>query len=101
MIVFGKAWQYSVHGRKADELLEYIRENIEFTHLEEGESMDAVKLELNRKIDELNRKYPKTVKYSLYVSGGYIRISPKPGGMSGLSIAVLQVRPIRKEVQHG
>lgn len=100
MIVFGGAWQYGVQGRKADELLKYLKENMEFTHLEEGEDITAVKLTLQKKIDELNRKYPKTVKYYLRDTHEFLRISSDPGSTKGLSISVLRVKPIRKEASH-
>ena len=97
MIVFGRAFTYSVQGRKVDELFKFIRDNIEFTHLNEGEDISAVIKMLEDKVDELNKKYPKTVKYyPRLVDDCYLRISLAGNPMKGIAINVLTVRPFMK-----
>lgn len=96
MIVFGEAWMYSVQGRKAEELLKFLHEMFEFTHLKEGEDISAVRKLIIEKVDELNKKYPKTVKYSLYDYHNCLRISCGGSPMKGLAIPVYTVRPFEK-----
>lgn len=96
MIVFGASWAYSVHGSKVDELLKWIKLRFEFTHLKEGEDLSAVKKMLEDKIDELNRKYPKTVKYYLHVDPDRLRIGPDGYVMRCISIKMLSVKPFRE-----
>lgn len=96
MIVFGRAFSYSVQGRKVEELFKFIHDNIELTHLEEGEDISAVKKMLTDKVDELNKKYPKTVKYCLCECGDYLRVTPSGSVTKGIGINVLTVRPFKE-----
>lgn len=95
MIVFAGTWAYSVHGRKVDELLKYVKQ-FEFKYLKEGEDLSAVKKMLEDKIDELNKKYPKTIKYYLYVDHDRLRIAPAGYVMRCVCIKMLSVKPFAK-----
>lgn len=95
MIVFAETWSYSVQGRKVDELLEFVKQ-FEFTHLKEGESISAVRKMLEDKIDELNRKYPKTIKYYLHVDHDRLRIGPAGYVARCVCIKMLSVKPFEK-----
>lgn len=97
MVVFGESWAYSVQGRKVDEILEFIKKNIENTHLEEGEDISIVSKPLENKVEELNKKYPKTIKYFVRRDNGFLRIGPGGGFvMRGICIRVIIVRPFIK-----
>lgn len=96
MITFGESWAYGVQGRKVDELLKYIKENIEYTHLKEGEPETVVTNLLEDKVAELNEKYPKTVKYFVKRVFGSIRIGNLGGATKGISIRVIISRPFEK-----
>lgn len=96
MIAFGESWAYSVQGRKVDELLEFIKKNIENTHLGEDEPVDVVTYLLADKVAFLNSKYPKTVKYYVICSPGYLRIGPIGSVTKGISIRMIIARPFTK-----
>ena len=96
MIVFGKVWTYGVQGRKIKELNAFLKEELECTHLEEGERIDGVKTRILGKISFLNAKYPKTVRYCLSDDYDEMRIHPVSSKSKGVFIEVLNVRPFEE-----
>lgn len=96
MIVFGESWAYGVQCRKVDELLEFIKKNIENTHLQEDDPVTVVTELLKDKVDELNKKYPKTVKYYVKCDHGFIRIGGVGVVLKGISIRRIVARPYKK-----
>lgn len=97
MIVFNRSYSYSVQGRKADEILKFIAVNFDYTFLQDEKEFSEVKELISKKIDELNKKYPKTVKYFVSVNGGYLRIRPANSVMKGIAIEFLNVRRFKIE----
>ena len=96
MILVGDSWTWSVRGRKVDELLAFIKKHIENTHLKEGEDLSAVRKMLEDKIDKLNKKYPTTIKYYLYVDHDSLRIAPAGSVVRCIRIKMLTVKPFEE-----
>ena len=95
MIVFGKSWAYSVQGRKVEEIMKFLHLNLDYTFVEDEKDFSKIKETLRKKIDELNSKYPKTVKYALKDDKGFLRIVPAGSAIKGLAIEVLKVRKFK------
>lgn len=95
MIVFGKSWAYSVQGRKVEEIMKFLHLNLDYTFVEDEKDFSKIKETLRKKIDELNSKDPKTVKYALKDDKDYLRIVPAGSVIKGLAIEVLRVRKFK------
>lgn len=65
MIAFGRSYAYSVQGRKVDEILQLLNKGYDFTYVKDEKEFMSVVASLQKKVDELNKKYPKTVKYAV------------------------------------
>ena len=65
MIAFGRSYAYSVQGRKVDEILQLLNKEFDYTYIKEEKDFPSVRESLKKKVDELNKKYPKTVKYAV------------------------------------
>ena len=96
MIAFGKSYAYGVQGRKIDEILQFLYKEHDFTYVKDENAFSAVIQSLKRKVDELNSKYPKTLKYYVEVqknvNDGFIRIHASGYTMRGIAIPYLDVR---------
>ena len=101
MRAFGKSFAYSVQGRKVDEILQFLYKEHDFTYVKDENAFSAVIQSLKRKVNELNNKYPKTLKYYVEVqknkNDGYIRIHASGYSMRGISIPYWDVREYKKE----
>lgn len=101
MRAFGKSFAYSVQGRKVDEILQFLYKEHDFTYVKDENAFSAVILSLKKKVDELNNKYPKTLKYYVEVEKGekqgYIRIHASGYTMRGISIPYWNVREYNKK----
>ena len=101
MRAFGKSFAYSVQGRKVDEILQFLYKEHEFTYVKDENAFSAVIQSLERMVNELNNKYPKTLKYYVEVqkgvNSGYIRIHASGCPMRGISIPYWDVREYKKE----
>lgn len=101
MKAFGKSFAYSVQGRKVDEILQYLNKKIDYTYLKDEKDFSAVIQSLSKKVDELNKKYSKTLKY--YVEDdrsekfGYIRIHASGYTMRGIGTPYWIVREYEQE----
>ena len=101
MRAFGKSFAYSVQGRKVDEILQFLNKEHDFTYVKDENAFSAVIQSLKKKVDELNKKYPKTLKYYVEVEKGekqgYIRIHASGYTMRGIGIPYWNVREYNKE----
>ena len=101
MKAFGKSFAYSVQGRKVDEILQFLIKEHEYTYIKDENAFSAVIQSLKEKVDELNNKYPKTLKYYVEVQKskkeGFIRIHASGFSMRGISIPYWNVREYKKE----
>lgn len=101
MKAFGKSFAYSVQGRKVDEILQFLHKQFDYTYVKDEKDLSAVIQSLTMKIDELNNKYPQTLKYYVEVEKsekqGYIRIHASGYTMRGISIPYWNVREYKKE----
>ena len=101
MIAFGKSFAYSVQGRKVDEILQFLYKEHDFTYVKDENAFSAVIQSLKRMVNELNNKYPKTLKYYVEVQKtvnyGFIRIHASGYSMRGISIPYWDVREYKKE----
>lgn len=101
MRAFGKAYAYSVQGRKVDEILQFLVKEHDYTYIKDENAFSAVIQSLKEKVDELNNKYPKTLKYYVDVQKGekegFIRIHASGFSMRGISIRYWNVREYKKE----
>lgn len=101
MRAFGKSFAYSVQGRKVDEILQFLIKEHEYTYIKDENAFSAVIQSLKEKVDELNNKYPKTLKYYVEVQKsekeGFIRIHASGFSMRGISIPYWNVREYKKE----
>lgn len=101
MKAFGKSFAYSVQGRKVDEILQFLNKELDFTYIKDENDFSAVIQALKKKVDELNNKYPKTLKYYVEVQKsekeGFIRIHASGFSMRGVSIPYWNVREYKKE----
>lgn len=101
MRAFGKSFAHSVQGRKVDEILQFLYKELDFTYIKDEKDFFAAFQSLERKVNELNNKYPKTLKYYVNVqknvNNGYIRIHPSGYTMRGISIPYWDVREYKKE----
>lgn len=101
MKAFGKSFAYSVQGRKIDEILQFLNKEHDFTYIKDENDFSAVIQALKKKVDELNNKYPKTLKYYVEVEKGekegFIRIHASGFSMRGISIPYWDVREYKKE----
>ena len=100
MRALGKSYAYSVQGRKVDEILQFLNKEHDFTYVKDENAFSAVILSMKKKVDELNNKYPKTLKYYVEVQKskkeGFIRIHASDS-MRGISIPYWNVREYKKE----
>ena len=100
MRAFGKSFAYAVQGRKVDEILQFLYKEHDFTYVKDEKDFSAVIQSLKEKVDELNNKYPKTLKYYVEVQKskkeGFIRIHASDS-MRGISIPYWNVREYKKE----
>lgn len=101
MRAFGKSYAYSVQGRKVDEILQFLVKEHDYTYIKDENAFSAVIQSLKVKVDELNNKYPKTLKYYVEVQkgekAGFIRIHASGYSMRGISIPYWNVREYKKE----
>ena len=101
MRAFGKSFAYSVQGRKVDEILQFLYKEHDFTYVKDENAFSTVIQSLKKKVDELNNKYPKTLKYYVEVEknvyNGYIRIHAAGYTMRGIGIPYWDVREYKKE----
>lgn len=101
MRAFGKSFAYSVQGRKVDEILQFLNKEHDFTYVKDEKDFSAVIQSLKKMVDELNNKYPKTLKYYVEVEKsekqGYIRIHASGYTMRGISIPYWNVREYKME----
>ena len=101
MKAFGKSFAYSVQGRKVDEILQFLNKELDFSYIKDENDFSAVIQALKKKVDELNNKYPKTLKYYVEVQKsekeGFIRIHASGFSMRGVSIPYWNVREYKKE----
>lgn len=101
MRAFGKSFAYSVQGRKVDEILQFLYKEHDFTYVKDENAFSAVIQSLERMVNELNNKYPKTSKYYVEVqknvNDGFIRIHASGYSMRGISIPYWDVREYKKE----
>ena len=101
MRAFGKSFAYSVQGRKVDEILQFLYKEHEFTYVKDENAFSAVIQSLKRMVNELNNKYPKTLKYYVEVqknvNDGYIRIHASGCLARGINIPYWDVREYKKE----
>ena len=101
MMAFGKSFAYSVQGRKVDEILQFLIKEHEYTYIKDENAFSEVIQSLKEKVDELNNKYPKTLKYYVEVQKsekqGFIRIHASGFSMRGISIPYWNVREYKKE----
>lgn len=101
MWAFGKSFAYSVQGRKVDEILQYLLKEHNYTYIKDEKDFSTAIQSLKKKVDELNNKYPKTLKYYVEVEKGekqgYIRIHASGYTMRGISIPYWNVREYKKE----
>ena len=101
MRAFGKSFAYSVQGRKVEEILQFLYKELDFTYVKDENAFSAVIQSLKEKVDKLNNKYPKTLKYYVEVqknvNDGYIRIHASGYSMRGISIPYWDVREYKKE----
>lgn len=101
MRAFGKSYAYGVQGRKVNEILQFLIKEHEYTYIRDENAFSAVIQSLKEKVDELNNKYPKTLKYYVEVQKseeeGFIRIHASGFSMRGISIPYWDVREYKKE----
>lgn len=101
MRAFGKSVAYSVQGRKVHEILHFLSKEHDFTYVKDENAFSAVIQSLKRMVDELNNKYPKTLKYYVEVQkigkNGFIRIHASGYPNRGISIPYWDVREYKKE----
>ena len=101
MRAFGKSFAYCVQGRKVDEILQFLIKEHEYTYIKDENAFSAVIQSLKEKVDELNNKYPKTLKYYVEVQKsekeGFIRIHASGFSMRGIGIPYWNVREYKKE----
>ncbi len=101
MRAFGKSFTYGVQGRKVDEIQQFLIKEHEYTYIKDENAFSAVIQSLKEKVDELNNKYPKTLKYYVEVQKsekqGYIRIHASGFSKRGISIPYWNVREYKKE----
>ena len=101
MRAFGKSFAYSVQGRKVDEILQFLYKEHDFTYVKDENAFSAVIQSLKRMVNELNNKYPKTLKYYVEVqkmgNNGFIRIHASGYSNRGISIPYWDVREYKKE----
>lgn len=101
MIAFGRSYAYSVMGRKVDEILQFLLQELNYTYIKEEKDFPSVIEPLKEKVAELNKKYPKTVKYHVYThdrgeKAGYIRIGAVGTAIKGISLPFWNVRPFKE-----
>lgn len=101
MRAFGKSYAYSVQGRKVGEILQFLKKEHDYTYVKDENAFSAVIQSLKEKVDELNNKYPKTLKYCVEVQKsekeGFIRIHASGYTMRGISIPYWNLREYNKE----
>ena len=101
MRVFGKSFAYAVQGRKVDEILQFLHKEHDYTYIKDENAFSAVIQSLKEKVDELNNKYPKTLKYYVEVQKsekeGFIRIHASGYTMRGIGIPYWNVREYNKK----
>ena len=102
MIAFGRSYAYSVMGRKVDEILQFLLQEFDYTYIKDEKDFPSVIESLEKKVEELNKKYPKTVKYHVRTDDrrgkeGYIRIGAVGTVTKGISLHYLNVRPLEME----
>lgn len=101
MIAFGKSYAYSVMGRKVDEILQFLLQEFDYTYIKDEKDFPSVIEPLKKKVEELNKKYPKTVKYHVRTADrrgkeGYIRIGAVGTVIKGISLHYWDVRPFKE-----
>ena len=98
MIAFGRSYAYSVQGRKVDEILQLLNKEFDYTYIKEEKDFPSVRESLKKKVDELNKKYPKTVKYYVRLDKGckcgFLRIGQPGSAIKGISLPYWDVRPM-------
>lgn len=101
MIAFGKSYAYSVQGRKVDEILQFLFQELDYIYIQDEKNFPSVKKFLENKVYVLNCKYPKTVEYSVRIERrekeGYIRIGPIGTITKGICLQYMNVRPLEME----
>lgn len=101
MRAFGKSFAAGVQGRKVEEILQFLCKELDFTYVKDENAFSAVIQSLKRMVDELNNKYPKTLKY--YVreqkigNYGFIRIHASGYPNRHIGIPYWNVREYKKE----
>lgn len=100
MKAFGKSFAYAVQGRKVDEILQFLHKEHDFMYIDEKDFSEVIQ-SLKKMVDELNNKYPKTLKYYVEVqkgeNQGYIRIHASGYTMRGIGIPYWNVREYNKK----
>jgi hypothetical protein len=101
MIAFGKSYAYSVMGRKVDEILQFLHQEFDYTYIKEEKDFPSVRESLKKKVEELNKKYPKTVKYYVRLDKGckcgFLRIGQPGFATKGISLPYWNVREYKEE----
>ena len=101
MIAFGRSYAYSVMGRKVDEILQFLLQEFDYTYIKDEKDFPSVIEPLKKKVEELNKKYPKTVKYHVRTDDrrekeGYIRIGTVGTVTKGIGLPFWNVRPFKE-----
>ena len=100
MIAFGRSYAYSVMGRKVDEILQFLRNELDYTYIKDENFFPSVIELLKKKVAELNKKYPKTVKYYVRLDKGckcgFLRIGQPGSVIKGISLPYWDVRPFEE-----
>lgn len=100
MIAFGRSYAYSVMGRKVDEILQFLLQEFDYTYIKDEKDFPSVIEPLKKKVEELNKKYPKTVKYYVRLDKGckcgFLRIGQPGFATKGISLPYWDVRPFKE-----
>ena len=92
-----------MQGRKVDEILQLLKKELDYTYIKDENVFSAVIQSLKKKVEELNNKYPKTIKYYVRVENGinddeqgYIRIDQSGFTMKGICVPYYNVREYKE-----
>ena len=101
MIAFGRSYAYGVMGRKVDEILQFLHQEFNYTYIKEEKDFPSVRESLKKRVEELNKKYPKTVKYYVRLDKGckcgFLRIGQPGSAIKGISLPYWDVREYKEE----
>lgn len=100
MIAFGGSYAYGVMGRKVDEILLFLLQKFDYTYIKDEKDFPSVIELLEKKVEELNKKYPNTVKYYVRLNKGckcgYLRIEHPGSPTKGIGLPYWEVRPFKE-----